>query len=546
MLNNIDALNHFRTLWSDLTYGTFALQDIEGFPYDLYAEQLSVYEEAERWVKGLALNDQPESPGSQVDLYPMRINPLIGTVLKHAYSLFGETEDDGRPLVWPKFIPRNEGQKALAKEAEETLNYLWWENNGRAIQLENGILSQIYGGCVLKATYVPWEDQKVSGGWRTIPIRIERINPKGFIGYPDSGDMYRLNEAWIVREVPRIEAQKWGYTGDDLSAWMVDHWLRDRVEVFINNKPATFQGNELGGENPFGIVPIVYIPHVRMGDFYGVNAIDHLKGMVKELNLRFADYGDAVNDDAHSYAAMRNVQGSPQIRPIAEGLKVIDLGSSPNISGQEPEPDLFEIRKQRAGAAMKDLVDQIIAQYRRDSFVPAVADGEDEGSQRSALTLATRFWPLTSHVGIERIFWGAGLDVFHSYVLKMMATKNISGITEAHTQMRIKEKWANMLPRDREVDVQEWVQRVSANLGSIEHLLELTGDIEDVQEERALILKWIADLEDVKAKVANKYAIQQEEVAQEGQLKVANVQAETFAKQRAQQQSGGSNGGGAK
>lgn len=491
--------------WNNAEPSPFSLQDIEGFPYSVYEEQLANYEEAERWFDGSALNDQPGT-GEDVDIYPLRVNPIIGTVLKHAYILFGETQDDGRPLVVPKLIPANDSEKELAQHAEEKLNYVWWENNGRSVLMESAIMSQIYGGAVLKATYVPWESIEHKG-WRGIPIRIERINPKYFIGIPDSSDMYHLLEAWIVQRIYRAEAVKWGYSGDDETVWRVEHWTHETYDVLIDGNTAKRRiGNGeyalLSGENPFGFIPIVYIPHIRAGEFYGINTFDHLKGLVRELNLRFGDFGDAVNDDAHSYVAYRNVQGTPQVKNIAEGLPAIDLGSSTQISGNEPDPDMFEIRKQRASSAMEELITEIYAQYRRDSFVPAVAEGEDEGSQRSGLTLAIRFWPLTSHVSQERIFWGDGLDVFQSFLLRIMAAKNLAEINDSHCKIRIKQKWSPLLPRDREVDVQEWVQRAAANLGSIETLLELTGDVEDIDEEKDKILDWITEIKKIEQKFA--------------------------------------------
>jgi hypothetical protein len=235
--------------------------------------------------------------------------------------------------------------------------------------------------------------------------------------------------------------------------------------------------------------------------------------------LRFGDYGDAVNDDSHVPLAMRNVNGSPQVKRIADGIKVLDLGTTANITGSESQPDVFEVHKTRASTSMQQLLNEIIAQYRRDSFVPAVAEGEDEGSQRSALTLATRFWPLTSHVGIERIYFGSGLDVFNSYLLKMMAVKGIMGITEAHTKMRMKESWAPMLPRDREAEVQEWAQRAQNNLGSVEHLIEMTRDVDDIAEERERILKWMEDVKKIETEAAIKIAKEAPQPTPFGQAK---------------------------
>lgn len=505
--------------WETFTTTAFSLKDVDGFPYELWEEQLSKYEEAERWFNGSALDDQPEAPNAKTDLYPLRINPLLSTCLKHAYALFGEVEDDGRPLVVTKFVTNGDAEKALAETAEEALNQVWWESNGRAIMIENGILSQVYGGAVFKATYVPWEDVK-TGGTRTIPIRIERINPKGFVGIPDSSDMYRLSEAWFVKPILTQEARRWGYKGEDKVVWFIEHWLKDKYTLNLNDRPVTkiLKGDEehpLGGKNPWGVVPAVYIPHLRVGTFLGINAIDHLKGLVKEMNLRYGDYGDAVNDDSHSTTAMRNVQGSAKIKKVGS-QDVVDLGTTQGITGNEPEPDMFEVRKTRASTAMQNLLQEIYGQYRRDAFIPAVADGEDEGSQRSAMTLAMRFWPLGSHVSTERLFWTPALDVFQNTLLRMMSARSIGEIKEEHTKMRMKQKWAPLLPRDREADVQEWVTRAAANLGSIEHLLELTGDIEDVQEEREAILKWIEDVKEIEAKLAAKYPVMQAGPPQRG------------------------------
>lgn len=491
---------------SEAFVGEFSLQELDGFPYDEWIKRKGEYEEQERWFTGDALDDQPElaRSGTAADLYPMRINPIMSTVLKHAFILFGEVEDDGRPLVWPKLMPGTESQKPFAEEAEEALNVLWWENAARSMMISNAILSQIYGGCIFKAAYAPWES------WRSIPIKIEAINPKNFIGYPDGGDPFRLSEAWFLRKVNGREARRWGLSGADLkdSYWYVEHWTQDSFECLIDGKPAvkmTANGAKvLGGENPYGFVPAVYIPHIRIVEFYGFNAFDHLKGYVKEMNRVMGDYGDAVNDDAHPTIAIRDVQGRIQMKRINNWLEVVDLGSSPNITGQERPPDMFEVRTPRASIAMNDLYDQVYSQYRRDAFIPAVADGEDEGSQRSALTLNTRFWPLTSHSGMERYYWTSGMDAFQPMLLKMMTIIKNAPLTKQHLGMRMKQKWASMLPRDREADVDEWVNRRIQGLGSIEHLLEQLGDVDDIPEERDRILKDIEDVARIEAEEAAK------------------------------------------
>jgi hypothetical protein len=484
-----------------------ALQELPEFPYDEWSEKRKEYQEQEKWFTGEALEDQPElqDPGKKSDLYPMRINPLISTVLKHAFVLFGEVEDDGRPLVWPKLIPKqnNDEGKAIAEEAEEALNALWWENSARALMINNAVVSQIYGGCIFKAVYAPWET------WREVPVKIERVNPKYFIGYPDGGNPFRLSRAWFLRKISGIEAQKWGKDGaDPLHAyWYAEKWEPDTYSIWVDGDPVTkiVRGKEyeIGGENIWGVVPSVYIPHIRILGFYGSNTFDHLKGYVKEMNRVMGDYGDAVNDDAHPTIAIRDVQGSVQMKKINQWLEVVDLGSAPNITGTERGPDMFEVRTPRASISMNNLFNEVFQQYRRDAFIPAVADGEDEGSQRSALTLNTRFWPLTSHAGMERYSWSSGMDVFQSMLLNMMANLPKDPVLDKkHLGMRMKQKWAAMLPRDREADVNEWVTRQGTHLGSIEHLLERAGDVEDIPEERARVMKDIEDIATIEADAA--------------------------------------------
>lgn len=498
----------------DTYIGDAALQDLEGFPYSEWSERLQKYKEKERWFTGQALEDQPElnDPGKKADLYPMRINPLISTVLKHAFVLFGEVEDDGRPLVWPKLIPKGkeDTDKAIAEEAEEVINTLWWENSARAMMIHNAILSQIYGGCVFKAIYAPWEK------WRTIPVKIELVNPKFFIGYPDGSNPFRLSEAWFLRKISGEQAKEWGKENADptFKYWYVEHWLPDMYQTWIDGETVTKRARgkefEIGGENTWGEVPAVYIPHTRIGGFYGDNAYDHLTGYVKEMNRVIGDYGDAVNDDAHPIIAIREVQGSVQMKRVNSYLTVADLGSAPNIVGTERGPDMFEVRTPRASGAMENLFNEVYQQYRRDAFIPAVADGEDEGSQRSALTLNTRFWPLTSHAKMERFNWSSGMDVFQALLLNIMSKlPDDKPIEEKHLGHRMKQKWASMLPRDREADVQEWVQRQPTHLGSIRHLLEQAGDVEDVEEGREEILDDIRDINKIEAeeaaKAVNKY-----------------------------------------
>jgi hypothetical protein len=497
----------------------FSLQKLEGFPYSEYAERIRTYEEQREWYSGDALDETKTRSGKKVELYPVKINPLRAGVQKHTFALFGEVEEDDQPLVSPKMIFTTDRQKELAEQAEEILKQVWWESNGRSIQWQNGALSQVYGGCVFKLSYDPFDTL------RSIPIRIDIPHPKYFIGKPASSDMYRLREAWVVKPVSQDEARENGYKGAFNSQhdvpWLIEHWTNLRYNAWINEQPVQrYNGTQwfdvTDGVNPFGFVPIVYIPHIRIDGFYGENMYDHVRGIIRELNLRVADFGDAVNTDAHAYMGMRNVQGSPDVVTLAPNLNAINLGNALALAGNESVPDLWDLRKERASEAMATLVDALFNQYRRDAFVPKVADGEDEGSQRSGLTLAMRMLSLLWHTQSERVFWTSGLNLINRMALRMLSIKESAstGISIEHAALRMRQDWSPVLPRDREMLVNEVVSRMGANLGSPRTLLEILGDVQDVDQE-------ILDIIDFVEKIAEAQAVQTEQTPSVGRKKVS-------------------------
>lgn len=471
----------------------FNLKDLPNFPYDEYQGNLSRYNELYSWFSGSILDETVEvSSNKEIELYPVRVNPIVAAAYKHVYALFGEIDLNDRPPVFPRVVQeiKTDIEKERARHAEDVLYRTWWENNAHSMMIENAIMAQIYGGCVFR---LRWD---IQNQMRTIPIAIENVHPANFVGIPYPNDPWALSEAWFIRPISPREAMAHGVNiNEDRVAWFVEHLTPDTLDVTINGIPAMARVGDqfipIPSDNPFGFVPAVYIPHLRVFGFYGDSMITNVKGIVKELNLRIADYGDAVNTDSHSYLGMRFVQGTPSVMQLAPNLNVINLQSMPNLTGSESEPDIFDIRKSTASAAMQDIYGVLYDQFRRDAYLPAIADGEDEGSQRSGLTLAMRMWPLVSHTNIERLFWTTGLNTLNRMILRMMLVKNIEEITIQHATLRIRQQWYPPLPRDREQQVNEAVARVGAGLGSPEHLIEMLGDVEDPSEEVQKVLDFL-------------------------------------------------------
>lgn len=509
----------------------FSLADLPDFPYTDWNDKVSEYTETRTWFTGEALDQQVDFSGKKADLYPVKVNPISGACMKHAHALFGEFPDDAvGPLLKFRILADNSEAKESAKAAEEALARVWWENLGGSLMMENGITSQILGGCIFKASVDPGKDPK------NPKIRIEKIDPAEFWCIPSDNNPWTLQKAWIIRKITADTALEHGVVTTADEVYYIETWTPDHYRIQINDQILGVLDEETqttvlyDQPNPFGFVPMVYIPHQRDFGIWGTSVITNAaKGLVREINARLADIGDATNEETHGVVAIRNVRQSPTIITLQGGLPVINLGSGQSLGGKEVEPDMFSVSRNAVTDAMIDNVHELLAHFRREVSVPAVAYGEDEGSQRSSLTLVTRMWPLVSHVKMERSFWTTGLHVLNNMILKMMALKKIGGITQEHLQMRMKSKWFPILPRDREQLVTEAQIRMTSYLGSPKHMLEMLGDVEDVDEEWEEIEEWVKFQADTQAD-AQAQAFQQRQSQQATSNKGSNSSASSANK----------------
>jgi len=482
---------------TEVKYAPYQVDDIPGFPAKEYKKQVSLYREWEGWYTGQKLEETVVDQGEEIELYPARINPLPGAALKHAHTLFGEMIDDGAPLVSPKFVKTAKFTEKMVADVEEALRTIWSDSAGRTTQYTNGLISQIYGGAIFKADYLPQDKT------RSYPIKISKIHPLNFMGilYPD--EEFRLSEAWYVKNVSAETAKMYGVqvADEEVGLW-VEYWNPEEHSVKINGTAIRRSYNgvmkSFDGKNSFGEVPVVYIAHERTNGLWGTSMIHPLIGMVREINARAADYGDAVSDDSHETFAIRN-SSNPRMINVG-GKRLLDLGSNQSAVGMNSgDPDVFSFSDAKASAPMSQIVDDLYDHFRREAYIPKVADGEDEGSQRSGLTLAFRMWPLTSHVSTERILWTSGLNHFTKVILRFMKERKLAGVTEEMAKATIRQEWLPMMPRDREAMVNEAVQRITNGLGSPQSMLRLLGDVENVDDEMKLIEAWKKFLAEVEA-----------------------------------------------
>ena len=76
----------------------------------------------------------------------------------------------------------------------------------------------------------------------------------------------------------------------------------------------------------------------------------------------------------------------------------------------------------------------------------------------------------------------------------MLATKGELGINDSHAKLRIKQDWSPVLPRDREMLINEAVARFGAHISSPQTIFELLGDIPDADQEIEQIIDFVKQL----------------------------------------------------
>lgn len=474
---------------------------IPGFPRTEYSMQSDAYRELEKWYTGEALKEQYTTKKGVVDKFPIKINPIYRGVNKHAQTLFGEILDgESGPLVAPNIRNKKREKDDTTDALEDALVTMLTDSSAISTYLRNGIWSQIYGNSVLRLAYDPFSE------FITTKVRLDGIPPYEFVGFPYHDDPWRFRQAWIIRKITRDQAEEYGIEVNAPECYYVEKWEPRAYSIYINGEPLSLVMEDdehvFNGDNPFGFVPFIRIPHILSVSALGDSLITQtVQGLIKEYNSRFADAGDATLADTHTIGVMKNVRGNPTVIDLMSNLRVVNLGSSQSLTGStDKEPALEFPGHPRLSDSVLGLLNEIYKEYRREVALPSVAEGEDEGSQRSSLTLTTRLQPLSSHIKMERINWNVGLAIMYKMALMMMSQiGTISATREEILGLKYASKWAPTLPRDRDLLMNEIAVRSANDIGSTDHFIEMAGDIENIEEELKRILDWKRKIAEIEA-----------------------------------------------
>lgn len=478
--------------------------DITSLPVSWWAERTQYYLEAWKWFSGDALKKQDGTTkeGEPILRFPLQIG-VRNIFRKHVSILFGEVIDAPIPQVRTLVVPKkpffkgdkpNDAQKELAYAIQQTVNEIWIQSGGRSIEQQNALLSQFLGGHIFQIKYVPYRTDL------RIPILITQIPPDWFFPVWSEDDKYDLLEAFIVYNIPGATAKhQYGVdnTNDPLVTY-VEHWTKDRYSIYVGGKPLILNGLTYKDlPNPFGVVPMVYIPHLREDSWFGNGHLEDIVGILLEINARMSDQGMAIKTNTGRTTYVSNLTGNPTRRNMPGGKTAVDLGmGSPGL----PEPKVTWEEPIEFKEGFSDFAQQLDQWLMRESHLNELSYGENEGSQRSAVALAAQMWPSTAHGRQERSFWNDG----KIYILKIMMAiliahpelqKKIYGkvlITREYaSQIDVYLDWMPQVPRDREVQLNELVLRLQSDAIPIENAVEYFGDIQDTEWAIQQIKDWM-------------------------------------------------------
>ena len=182
----------------------------------------------------------------------------------------------------------------------------------------------------------------------------------------------------------------------------------------------------------------------------------------------------------HRRRYLINANKEPEEKLMGSGVWYTDIGTDAPMSKHPPQIYLEDAPN--FTESFTGFTNALWQQLLRESGLQNIAFGEDEGSQRSALTLSFRMWPTTAKALMTRTFWTDGLNLMARCILKILS-ENPEARPEIPTipkdferRLVFNQKWPPKLPRDREQEINEVVS-LYPNLMTPETALRKMGDI---------------------------------------------------------------------
>lgn len=134
--------------------------------------------------------------------------------------------------------------------------------------------------------------------------------------------------------------------------------------------------------------------------------------------------GDILRQNSYPFGVLVNHPTGKIKLPFRlwkDGPTVVDLGQG--LDNKPPTMEWF--KPAEIGLGSSEYLSGLKQELRMSMGIPPVAVGEDEGSQRSSLTLITRMFPIKNDVTTERWMWGPPMDELNRMALRWLRSKRL-------------------------------------------------------------------------------------------------------------------------
>lgn len=485
-----------------------------------WATMREVYEKRRAWYKGTEWTrtdtDQRDPSGDLELQWPLQLNPIAKVCRIHRAVMLGMQKgivDEAPISTLVSRVGLGEGQREQADTLQALINRVWYASNAAAVQFKSCLTTQYYGDQVFR---IAWEPYNIRLPDRIAIHSLETpayFFPKAYNPF----NPWELLDCYVGYEIDKDLAQlHYGITPKDSKTdkvLYIEHWSTDAYRVTVDGQVPVFRTGDSGplykmeGENRWGLIPIVHIPHERDSGFYGRSLVDDdssLVGLSKELNARMADKGESVQDSKPLIWIHDARNASWAIKEVVNNdgetlFRVLDIGSSPTLPGAaSPEIGITESRGLPDSA--NDFPDDLWAEIRRAGDVASVAMGDDDtvSGRITGPVTAYRMWPTMMHTMAERAFFSIGMQ----HIAKVIATianerqgsvrggyeefkVRAPGITDEMLDMEFITSWRPMIPIEETQRTEQLNNMLKVGGISVRRYLELMGvqDI-DAEEER--------------------------------------------------------------
>lgn len=501
---------------------------------DWYMEQYpvwrSLFEGTALEEKLSAMKDLSADTDQEDYRWPVRFNLIKSYCLLYAGLLWGRgtTGKDANKLFDVRIDPKVPGRPGpdSFSQAERLKDYLdyFWAHQFQVIR-PNSAIQQWAGGCIIKAHWNPYSPSSVYG------VQLQTVQPEHFYPVWNPTNFEELLAAKVKFSVSQIVAKEiYGMTDAELAEYaekdgvrVEEHWDRREYAVVLGRGRkgpkdpgviAKIRGpngkvEELAGPNldinprtGLGVIPLTYIPRIRVGSFFGLSLAYDLEGTQQELNKTLADFGDALTRGAHPPFGISDYRGpgSKKNEPVIMLPRSGALNMGMTSPDRQP-PKVHEFPEPTVPPETGNFTDRLLALSEVSSGLTAAARGASD-SGKSGVAMAMELLPTTNMIDWERSHWSAGITgpqgineiLAAMWYSRKDSVPNLPTIDEGMFHLRQHLDYRPVMPRDRAEIIDEVVRLATAKAVSPQEWLRRLGDIPDLEKEYIQLFDFLAHM----------------------------------------------------